>query len=94
MIVDSLGWAHYKRGEYEEAVRYLERAVELEPGDPVLNDHLGDAYWNVGRRLEAGFQWQRSLSLEPSDSDAEKTRAKLDNGLRDDSAAKLANNVH
>jgi tetratricopeptide (TPR) repeat protein len=26
-IVDSLGWAHYRLGEYEEAVRELERAV-------------------------------------------------------------------
>ena len=94
MIVDSLGWAHYKRGEYEEAVRYLERAVELEPGDPVLNDHLGDAYWRVGRRLEAGFQWRRSLSLQPDDSAANKTRAKLDNGLPDDTGARLASNLH
>ena len=94
MIVDSLGWAHYKRGEYEEAVRYLERAVELEPGDPVLNDHLGDAYWKVGRRLEAGFQWRRSLSLKPDESDAKKTQAKLDNGLPDEAGARLASNLH
>ena len=94
MIVDSLGWAHYKRGEYEEAVRYLERAVELQPGDPVLNDHLGDAYWKVGRRLEAGFQWRRSLSLEPNANDAEKTRAKLDNGLPEATGARIASNLH
>ena len=91
MIVDSLGWAHFKHGEYDEAVRYLERAVELEPGDPVLNDHLGDAYWKVGRRLEAGFQWQRSLNLQPDESAAEKTRAKLNNGLPDDNARLAAN---
>ncbi len=94
VIVDSLGWAHYKRGEYDEAVRYLERAVELEPSDPVLNDHLGDAYWKTGRRLEAGFQWRRSLNLQPDDSAAEKTRAKLDNGLPDGSNARLASNLH
>jgi len=79
LIVDSLGWAHYKRGEYDTAVRYLERAVELEPGDPVLNDHLGDAYWKVGRRLEAGFQWNRALTLEPEDAEA--IKSKLENGL-------------
>jgi len=94
MIVDSLGWAHYKRGEYDEAVRYLERAVELEPSDPVLNDHLGDAYWHVGRRLEAGFQWQRSLSLEPDVSAAARTQAKLDNGLNDVANARIAENTH
>lgn len=94
MIVDSLGWAHFKRGEYDDAVRYLERAVELEPGDPVLNDHLGDAYWKVGRRLEAGFQWRRSLNLQPDESAAERTQSKLDNGMPEESGARLASNLH
>lgn len=80
-IVDSLGWAHYKRGNFEEAVRYLERAVELRPDDPVLNDHLGDALWRVGREREARFQWDQSLTLKPEPEDAAKTRLKLDQGL-------------
>lgn len=80
-IVDSLGWAHYKRGNFEEAVRYLERAVELRPDDPVLNDHLGDALWRVGREREARFQWDQSLSLQPEPEDAIKTRLKLEQGL-------------
>jgi tetratricopeptide (TPR) repeat protein len=80
-IVDSLGWAHYKRGNYAEAVRYLERAVELRPDDAVLNDHLGDALWKVGRVREARFQWDQSLSLKPEPEDALKTRRKLEEGL-------------
>jgi Flp pilus assembly protein TadD len=44
-IVDSLGWAHYRTGDYAGAVQYLERAVELVPDDSTINDHLGDAYW-------------------------------------------------
>ncbi|OYX99227.1 MAG: hypothetical protein B7Y80_12000 [Hyphomicrobium sp. 32-62-53] len=80
-IVDSLGWAHFKRGNYAEAVRYLERAVELRPDDPVLNDHLGDALWKVGREREARFQWDQSLTLKPEPEDALKTRRKIDEGL-------------
>jgi len=64
-IVDSLGWAHFKLGNYAEAGRFLERAVELKPQDPVLNDHLGDALWRVGREREAKFQWDQSLTLDP-----------------------------
>jgi tetratricopeptide (TPR) repeat protein len=67
-IVDSLGWAYYRQGQYENAVRELERAVELLPNDPTINDHLGDAYWQVGRKIEARFQWKRSL-LNMSDFD-------------------------
>jgi tetratricopeptide (TPR) repeat protein len=62
-IVDSLGWAHYMLGDYEEAVTHLERAVQLSPEDAVLNDHLGDAYWKVGRRREAVFQWTHARDL-------------------------------
>jgi tetratricopeptide (TPR) repeat protein len=80
-IVDSLGWAHYKLGNYPEAVRFLERAVELKPQDPVLNDHLGDALWRVGREREARFQWDQALTLEPEPEDAEKIKKKLADGL-------------
>ncbi len=59
-IVDSLGWAHYRLGEYDEAVTELERAVSLRPEDPVIHDHLGDAYWKTGRKLEAQFQWRHA----------------------------------
>jgi tetratricopeptide (TPR) repeat protein len=59
-IVDSLGWAHYRLGNYEQAAIELERAVALQPEDPTINDHLGDAYWMVGRTLEAQFQWRHA----------------------------------
>ena len=80
-IVDSLGWAHYKQGNYKEAVKYLERAVEIKPEDPTLNDHLGDAFWQVGREREARFQWGQALSLNPEPEDLEKIKTKLDRGL-------------
>ena len=80
-IVDSLGWAHYRLGNYKEAVKHLERAVELRPEDPVLNDHLGDAFWRVGREREARFQWEQALTLKPEPEDADKIKRKLQRGL-------------
>ncbi len=80
-IVDSLGWAHYRLGNYKEAVKYLERAVELRPEDPVLNDHLGDAFWRVGRETEARFQWEQALTLKPEPEDVDKIKKKLAKGL-------------
>ena len=83
-IVDSLGWALYKLGDFPGAVAQLERAAELEPSEAVINDHLGDAYWKVGRKREARVQWHRALSLAPStDLDEAKVRQKLDQGLPD-----------
>jgi len=86
-IVDSLGWALYRLGDYEGAVASLERAVELEPAEAVVNDHLGDAYWKVGRKREARVQWERVISLLPSEEVDEATvRAKIERGLVEEKA--------
>lgn len=77
-IVDSLGWAHYRLGNFEEAVNQLERAVQLRAGNAIINDHLGDAYWHVGRLTEARFQWERSRFLEDAD---DALRARIDDKL-------------
>ena len=79
-IVDSLGWAHYRLGEYASAVQYLEKAIELVPEDPTINDHLGDAYWQNGRPVEARYQWRRALQFGPQDDDIKPIQAKLDGG--------------
>ncbi|MDO8296318.1 MAG: tetratricopeptide repeat protein [Caulobacter sp.] len=80
-VVDSLGWAYYRLGDYRNAVEQLETAVLLEPADPEINNHLGDAYWRVGRRIEAEFQWKRALGLEPPEKIKAEAEAKLKSGL-------------
>ncbi|ATC24268.1 tetratricopeptide repeat protein [Caulobacter vibrioides] len=80
-MMDSLGWAYFRLGDYKTAIEKLEAAVELEPGDPDINGHLGDAYWKAGRTIEARFQWQRVLSLEPTDKQKADSEDKLKNGL-------------
>ena len=64
----------------------MERAVELLPVDPVVNDHLGDVYWSVGRTREAEFQWSRALSFideedTEGEADPDRIRRKLEVGL-------------
>jgi tetratricopeptide (TPR) repeat protein len=80
-IVDSLGWAYYRIGNFEEATKQLERAIDLKPEDPTINDHLGDAYWRVGRKLEARFQWAHARDLKPEAEELPKIEAKLRDGL-------------
>lgn len=81
-IVDSLGWAKYKTADYHGAIEHLERAVELEPMDPTINDHLGDAYWAVGRKQEARFQWRRAAQQDNADAALrESAERKLKHGL-------------
>lgn len=80
-IIDSLAWAYFRLGKYEEAVEPMEKASLLEPVDPIVTDHLGDVYWAVGRQREARFQWHRALSFDPEEKDAKRIRAKLEKGL-------------
>ena len=80
-IQDSLGWAQYRQGRYEDAVLTLEAAVAKLPANAAINDHLGDAYWQVGRQREARFQWARVLTLDPNAEQAAGAQRKLDQGL-------------
>jgi tetratricopeptide (TPR) repeat protein len=83
-IVDSLGWAYYRLGDYKTAVEKLEQAITLQPGIPEVNDHLGDAYWRVGRKTEAEYQWRRVLTLEPEPKLKARVEAKLASPLGPD----------
>ncbi len=87
-IVDSLGWAYYRLGRFDDAVEELERAAELKAGDATINDHLGDAYWRVGRKREAVFQWQRALVMKPEAAEIPKINAKIKDGLPENAGAK------
>ncbi|MGH6954092.1 MAG: tetratricopeptide repeat protein, partial [Alphaproteobacteria bacterium] len=80
-IVDSLGWVHYRMGQYDKAVIHLERALELKSGDAVITDHLGDAYWQAGRKTEARFQWRRALTLDADQDLRRSIQLKLEHGL-------------
>src|SRR3984885_11613356 len=85
-IVNSLGWAHFRTGNYAEAVKNLERAVELKPEDPTINDHLGDAYWRVGGTLETHFQRSQGVDLQPHPGELRQLEAKLKDGLPPDTS--------
>jgi predicted Zn-dependent protease len=40
-FLDTLGWTHYKLGQYDDAVTVLERAVQRSPEGPLYQLHLG-----------------------------------------------------
>ena len=43
-----------------------QRAVELAPDDPVIAEHLGDAYLKAGQPQKALQMYRRSLKLDPN----------------------------
>jgi tetratricopeptide (TPR) repeat protein len=57
-IIDSYGWAQYRLGHLDEAVKQLRRAYELHP-DAEIAAHLGEALWARGDRAEARRIWEQ-----------------------------------
>jgi tetratricopeptide (TPR) repeat protein len=74
--VDSLGWAHFRLGQYDRARDYLERATRLVPEDATVHEHLGDVYVALGERDKAREMYRRALALR--DPNPEQVRKKLD----------------
>jgi len=81
-IIDSIGWAHFLINNYVEAEKYLKRAVELMPNDPIVNDHYGDILWKLNRKIQARYFWNNVLSFKETDKDIkEKINVKMIEGL-------------
>jgi tetratricopeptide (TPR) repeat protein len=59
-VLDSMGWVYYRLGDYEQALRYLRRALEVKM-DPEVAAHLGEVLWVSGDKDGARAVWQRVL---------------------------------
>ena len=77
-ITDSVGWGYYLIGDYENAEKYLKKAVELMPDDPIVNDHYGDVLWQLNRKMQAKYFWKSVLEFEDTD---DKMRKDIQNKL-------------
>ena len=68
-IIDSLGWAYYKKKNYIEAEYFLRQALELMPLDPVINDHYGDTLWMLNKNIQARYFWKSVLQLDTAEEE-------------------------
>ena len=62
-IIDSLGWAYYIKKNYIKAEFFLQKAVELMPEDPIINDHYADTLWMLNKNIQARYFWRYVLKL-------------------------------
>ena len=64
--LDSLGWVEFRKGKFDQALNDLLRAAKAaEREDPVVFEHVGDAYLKLNRTREALEAWQKALALDP-----------------------------
>ena len=77
-IIDSLGWAYYAKKDYVKAEKFLQKAVELLPRDPIINDHYADNLWMLNKSIQARYIWSGVLKLD-----------KVEKKLKDEVSKKL-----
>jgi len=63
-ILDSMGWVHYRLGNHEEAIEYLEKALSKRE-DAEIAAHLGEVLWVVGDKDRAREVWERARREQP-----------------------------
>jgi tetratricopeptide (TPR) repeat protein len=63
-ILDSMGWIHFRLGDYETALDYLRRALE-HMSDGEIAAHLGEVLWAMNRREEALQVWEAAAKEHP-----------------------------
>ena len=82
-IIDSIGWAYYLVNDFLKAEKFLKRAVELMPNDPIVNDHYGDILWKLNRRIQARYFWVSVLKMEETEEEMlKKINIKIIEGLK------------
>jgi tetratricopeptide (TPR) repeat protein len=78
--LDSLGWAHYKLGNYDKAREALEKAVLYSSRNATLHEHLGDVLRQQGRLAEARRQWEKALEYSIEAGETARLKVKLKDG--------------
>ncbi|MGB9474382.1 MAG: tetratricopeptide repeat protein [Candidatus Udaeobacter sp.] len=83
--LDSLGWVEFRKAKFDQALTNLLRAAKTaDHDDPVIFEHIGDAYFKLNRTSEALESWQKALALDPKNKNLankiERTRTPIGNG--------------
>ncbi len=60
---DTYAWVLYKAGRYEEACKWIEKAIEGYPHSPVFWEHYGDILYRLGETTKALNMWNRAREL-------------------------------
>tara|TARA_Y100001970_G_scaffold264987_1_gene352118 strand:+ start:2635 stop:4320 length:1686 start_codon:yes stop_codon:yes gene_type:complete len=82
-IIDSIGWAYYLVNDFIKAEKFLKRAVQLMPDDPIVNDHYGDILWRLNRKIQARYFWTNVLKMDETEEEMlKKINIKMVEGLK------------
>jgi tetratricopeptide (TPR) repeat protein len=76
VIIDSLGWLHFRQGKFTDALRELRQAYASYQ-EPAAAAHLGEVLWVTGSQEEARQIWLEGIKLAPTDNTIKSTMKRL-----------------
>ena len=56
-------------GQKEIENTFLQKAVEMLPDDPTINDHYADNLWMLNKNIQARYFWNYILNLSSAKED-------------------------
>jgi len=69
-IFNQQGWEQTEKGNYEEAIRYFTKAIDLNPMDAEFYYNRGTAYLNKDQYDQAISDYKKALEINPMDAKA------------------------
>ncbi len=65
-LLESAGNVYYDAQQYQTAIDYYQRALQVEPANTGVRTDMATAYWYTGNADTAIAEFQKSLSYEPN----------------------------
>jgi predicted Zn-dependent protease len=79
-FVDTLGMAHYRLGQFDQAAGLLQRAVSLAPNEPALELHYGMALYKSGDQQRGKEVLRKAIDSKAAMPDLPEARAMVAQG--------------
>lgn len=76
-FLDTLGWVYVKLGQSDQGLRVMRKAVQQAPEQPLLNYHLGMAYYRTGAGKEAKTHLEKAMKAGKPFAGVEEAKAVL-----------------
>ncbi len=84
LVFELTGYIARRQGKEEEGLRYLERALELDPRNFQILQQIALSYWTMSRYREAVAVLDRVLEIKPDDAQTKVARGMTEFGWKAD----------